>query len=42
MVLKEGNPTLKEAIEQLHCFLEERGILKEEFAFCSCGNFDGN
>ena len=42
MVLKEGNPTLPEALAQLHVFLEEKGVFSEEFAFCSCGDFDGN
>ena len=42
MVLKEGTPTLQEALQNLHNFLEEKGILSEEFVLCSCGDFDGN
>ena len=41
MVSKEGNPTIEQAIKDLHAFLKEEGLFNHEFVFASCGDFDG-
>lgn len=42
MVSGESVPIFKDALSQLHTFLEKSGILKEEFVLVSCGDYDGN
>lgn len=37
----EGVP-LREAVAQVSEFLDKNGILRSEFIFLSCGDFDGN
>lgn len=38
----DGGIPLKEALGQVHTFLEGLGIFNHEFVFMSCGDFDGN
>lgn len=38
----DGGVTIQEAISQVHEFLDKLGVLKTEFVFMSCGDFDGN
>ncbi|CDW83651.1 exonuclease family protein [Stylonychia lemnae] len=38
----DGGVPIKEAIQQVHAFLEKLGVLQTEFVFLSCGDFDGN
>lgn len=41
-VLAPGTPTIQNALDQLHEFLEKEGIFGHEFIFMSCGDFDGS
>lgn len=37
-----GGIPIRDAIDRVHTFLEGLGIFNSEFAFLSCGDFDGN